>query len=612
MSHCHSGVTTQKLSNSQKRIGVIGQPNTGKSTFFNRITNANAAIANWPGLTVDLFKAVLEINNESIEFVDLPGIYDLNGYSEDEKVVQKFLESYSVNLILIVLNASQIDRQLRLALQLKSLGIPAVIILNMVDEAKRYGVQIDLKELSDRLEMPIYAVSAKYGNGCNKAIAGISKVVAEQPDSYQVNNLLTYLNNHPITGKDIESLLSGTVQMPSIMAITVTNRIDQIMLDPFLGLPLFFLCMLGVFWLIWSVGIPSADPVDAVTGWIQTTILEPLTAPLPNLLQDLIINGVWGGLSAVISFVPLVALFFVAMAILEDSGYLSRAAYLMDAFMSHLGLDGRAFVLQMMGFGCNVPAIMGTRVMRSQAMRLLSMIIIPFSLCSARLQVFVFILAAILPGTQGAIALFLLYVMSFVVAFVVAALLSRNSGFKNNEPFALELPPYRFPTVRQVFLRVWSEMKCFIQRVTTFILVGTILMWILTNFPVNTTGLDTLAGKLGQIFAPIMGLIGINPFLTISLIFGFVAKEVQIGALAVVYGVGNEALQTQLSESLTFSQGFSYCLFSLLYIPCLTTISTIWGETRSLRFTVFSMLFPLTLAWVVSFSFYHLFQFIGI
>ncbi|TVQ44925.1 MAG: ferrous iron transport protein B [Gloeocapsa sp. DLM2.Bin57] len=613
MSHCHSGAVYPDISSKIKRIGVIGQPNTGKSTFFNRITGAGAAVANWPGLTVDLLKASIKMNQESVEFVDLPGIYDLNGYSEDERVVQKFLETYSVNLILVVINATQIDRQIRMALQVKSLGIPAVVVLNMSDEAKRYGVKINQEMLSDRLGMPVYPISAKYGTGCQRAIAGIEKVLAEQPQSYKVDNLQTHLATNPVTEDDLVITLENAVEMPSLTAMTFTNTIDKVMLHPIWGLPVFFLTMLVVFWLIWTIGLPSADPVDAVTGWIQETILEPVLSFLPETVKELLIDGIWGGFAAIISFLPLVGLFFVAMSVLEDSGYLPRAAYIMDAFMARLGLDGRAFVLQMMGFGCNVPAIMGTRVIRSRSMRLLSMLIIPFSLCSARLQVFVFILAIILPGPQGAIALFLLYLLSFVVAFGVAAILSNNQHFQSREPFVLELPPYRFPTLKQVFWRVWNEMKHFVQRVTLFAIVGGTVIWLLSNFPADSEGLDTFAGRLGMIFDPIMSLIGINPFLTVSLLIGFIAKEVQISALATIYSLSdNDLLAAKLSETITFAQGFSYCIFSLIYIPCLTTISTIWGETRSVGFTILSLVFPLALAWVMSLLFYQGMRLVGL
>jgi ferrous iron transport protein B len=393
--------------------------------------------------------------------------------------------------------------------------------------------------------------------------------------------------------------------MPSVTSRTLTNAIDGVMLHPLFGIPIFFASMFAVFWLIWTVGLPSADPVDAVTGWIQTHLLEPLFSPLPQLLQDLLLNGIWAGFAALLSFVPLVALFFVVMGLLEGSGYLSRAAYLMDALMGRLGLDGRGFVLQMMGFGCNVPAIMGTRVMRSRALRLLTMMVIPFSLCSARLQVFVFILAAVLPHSQGAIALFLLYVMSFVAAFGTAALLSRFKTFQTREPFVLELPPYRLPTVTQILRRVWGEMQQFVTRLSLFMVIGTSLTWFLTSFPQGSTGLDTYAGQLGRLFQPLMNPLGINPFLSVTLIIGFVAKEVQIAALTVIYGLSNEGVTAELQKTMTFAQGFSFCLFSLLYIPCLTTIGTIWSESKSVGYTVLSVGFPLVLAWLISFVFYQ-------
>ncbi|MEL4898544.1 ferrous iron transport protein B [Crocosphaera sp. Alani8] len=600
-----TGAIISAHQNTIKRIGFIGQPNTGKSTFFNRITNAGAGVANWPGLTVDLLQATIEIHGHQVEFVDLPGIYDLDGFTEDERVVQKFLEEFAIDLIVVVINATQIDRQIRMPLQVKSLGLPAVVVLNMADEAKRYGVQIDCVELSDRLESPVYTISAKYGTGCAVAINGITRTIEEQPHTYQVQGLVEHLESAPVTEEYMESILEGAVQMPSVTSVTFTNRLDKWLLHPIWGLPIFFFVMFLVFWFLWSIGIPTADPVDAATGWFQERILEPVISPFPTELQDFIINGPWNGFATVLSFVPLVALFFVAMSALEDSGYLSRSAYLMDSLMSRVGLDGRGFVLQMMGFGCNVPAIMGTRVMRSRAMRLLSMLIIPLALCSARLQVFVFILAAIFPNQGGAVALFALYVISFLVAFVVAGILSLSGQFKSRDPFVLELPPYRLPTIKQVLLNVWGEMKQFVSKVTVFMIIGASLIWILTALPPGAEGLDTLAGQLGKFFSPIMDPIGINPFLTVSLIFGFVAKEVQLAGLAVIYGLSNDALGIKLSQDLTFAQGFSYCLFSLLYIPCLTTLSTIWGESKSLKFTIFSVVFSLGTAWVVSFIFYQ-------
>lgn len=611
-SHCQRGSVQSSRPDVKKRVAFIGQPNTGKSTFFNRITKANAAIANWPGLTVDLFRAVVPLQGEPIEFVDLPGIYDLNGFSEDERVVQRFLADYAVNLVVVVVNAAQIDRQIRLLLQVQTLGIPAIALLNLADEAKRYGVQIDVAALQERLGLPLYPISAKYGSGCPRAMDAIGRAVAQQPEAYQIPDLVNVLSDQPVAIADMETALAGVVQMPSPTARTLTNAIDGGMLHPFFGLPLFFASMFGVFWVIWHVGLPSADPVDAVTGWVQSNILEPLFSPLPTILQGLLLDGIWTGFAALLSFVPLVAIFFIVMGILEGSGYLSRAAYLMDALMGRLGLDGRSFVLQMMGFGCNVPAIMGTRVMRSRGMRLLAMLVIPFSLCSARLQVFVFILAAVLPSTQGAIALFLLYLMSFVAAFTVAAVLSRFHYFQARDPFVLELPPYRLPTFRQVLLRVWGEMREFVARLSMFMVIGSSLIWFLTSFPQGSTGLDTFAGRIGSVFQPLMNPLGINPFLTISLIFGFVAKEVQVAALTVIYGLNNsDAVSDQIHTTVTFAQGFSYCLFSLIYIPCLTTLGAIWGESKSLAYTAMAVVIPLATAWLFSFIFYQSFSWLG-
>ncbi|MGA1623159.1 MAG: ferrous iron transport protein B [Synechocystis sp.] len=601
----HGGAVNRPLTTASKRIAFIGQPNTGKSTFFNRITKANAAIANWPGLTVELYQARVKLGEEMVECVDLPGIYDLNGFSDDERVVQRFLETYPINLVVVILNAAQIDRQLRLLLQIQSLGLPAIALLNLADEAKRFGVKFDGVILSDRLGIPVYAISAKQGQGCPRAIAGITTAIQAATASYRVDHLATALNERPVTVEAVNRILDGTLEMPSITTRTFTNLIDGVMLHPVLGLPIFFASLFGVFWLIWNVGLPSADPVDAVTGWFQATVLEPAVSVLPELFQGLIIDGIWAGFAALLSFVPLVALFFIVMSVLEGSGYLSRAAYLMDALMGRLGLDGRTFVLQMMGFGCNVPAIMGTRVLRSRGMRLLAMLIIPFSLCSARLQVFVFILAAVLPGPQGAIALFLLYLMSFVAAFLLAVILSQFKYFQARDPFVLELPPYRLPTLQQVFFRVWGEMKEFVVRLSMFMVIGSSLIWFLTSFPKGSTGLETYAGQLGSIFQPLMNPIGINPFLTVSLIFGFVAKEIQVAALTVLYGLSDEGVAQEIQRTVTFAQGFSFCLFSLIYIPCLTTLGTIWGESKSVRYTIIAVVVPLVTAWIFSFVYYQ-------
>ena len=526
-------------------------------------------------------------------------------FQKMKKIVQTFLLNFKIDLLIIILNATQIDHQIRLALQVKKLGLPAIIILNMSDEAKHYGVKIETKKLSQTLDIPVFLASAKYGKDFNKIYTQINQELENKENiiNYNKNNNNFLEEKINITPKEIEAILSGNVKIPSEFLKNLTTNIDNFLLHPILGFPLFFLGIFIVFQIIWNVGLPSQDVMEIITNWLQLNIIEKILNPFPQIVQDFLINGVWNGFATVLSFIPLIVLFFIMMAILEDSGYLARAAYLMDSLMSNLGLDGRSFVLQMMGFGCNVPAIMGTRIMRSQALRLLTMLTITFSLCSARLQVFVFIIAATFPNQLGATVLFSLYILSFLATLGVAFLL--QSQFKNNEPFVLELPPYRIPSLKQVMMRGWGEMMHFLKRASGFIIIGCLAVWFLTNLPFNATGLNTFGGQLGEFLSPIMQPIGIDPYLTLALIFGFIAKEIVIGALPVIYAMNSTDVSQYIGETVNWIGAYSFCIFCLLYTPCLTTVATLFNEAKSWKFTLFSLIFSLIFAWVMSFIFYQ-------
>ena len=325
----------------------------------------------------------------------------------------------------------------------------------------------------------------------------------------------------------------------------------------------------------------------------------------PAVLQGVLLDGLYNGLSTVASFVPLIILFFVFMGMVEDTGYLSRAAYLMDALMSRFGMDGRSFVMLLMGFGCNVPALMGTRVIRSNGLRYLTMLVIPFSLCSARMQVFVFFIAALFTASQAPWVLFSLYVMSLLMAMLTSVLFKNR--YVNNDAFILEMPPYRFPTLRQIVLRGWLEVRHFLNRATRFIVIGVLLVWLLTNFPlgVQAGSIDSWAGQMGQFMAPVLNPLGISTELTIALIFGFVAKEIVIGSLAVIYGQEGQMLVETITQNMNWIHAYSFMLFVLIYTPCVSTIATIRSETKSLWFTTLSVIWPLSVAWCVSFIFYE-------
>jgi ferrous iron transport protein B len=589
-----------------KKIAVLGMPNTGKSTFFNRFTGSHAHIGNWPGITVDLMMAEVKLGDEFAEVIDLPGIYDLRGFSEDEAVVRCFLEKTPLNLILIILNTTQIDRQMILPLQVKQLGLPAVLLLNMADEANRFGVKVQSELLAQRLGIPVLPISAKYGMGYQKAIATITESLQQHQDLVQVEGLDKNLLNDRQLANDLKEILDGAVQMPLRLADHWTRRLDRILLHPLLGLPIFFGAMYLIFQAIYAIGTPLQKLLGNGLDWFKGIALEPLLSPLPAFIKGFLIDGLYVGIGTVAAFLPVIFLFFLCMAIVEDSGYLSRAAFLMDALMERLGLDGRSFVMSLMGFGCNVPAILGTRVMRSPSLRMLSMLVIPFSLCSARLNVFLFMSTALFAPDQSSKVIFSLYLFSFAAALLTAALF--KGKFPSQEPLVLELPPYRLPTMKQILIRAWCEVKHFWIWSRKFIIFGVIAIWLLNNLPtdVPTASPQTLSGMIGQALQPLFAPLGINPQMTIALFFGFIAKEIVLGGLSVIYGQADGGnLAGAIAQQIDWVQGYSFMLFTLLYVPCLSTIAVIKSESKSLKFAMLSVGWSLGLAWIASFVFYQ-------
>jgi ferrous iron transport protein B len=588
-----------------KRIALLGMPNTGKSTFFNRFTGAHASIGNWPGITVDLMVAKVKLGDEVAEVVDLPGIYDLRGFSADEAVVCEFLAETPLNLVLIILNSTQLDRQLSLALQIKYLNLPAVLLLNMADEAPKFGVSMDLSGLSERLGMPVVALSAKYGNGYELAVSTIAQALQQHPEPVRVGDLKDRFLSDSQMATQLGTLFQETIEVQAQPQDNLTTRIDRVLLHPVFGLPIFFGVMFAMFQVVYAIGTPVQKLLGNIFDWFKTAALEPILANVHPFLKAFLIDGLYQGISTVTAFVPVIILFFFCMAIVEDSGYLSRSAFLMDAFMERLGLDGRSFVMSLMGFGCNVPAIMGTRVMRSPGLRLLSMMVIPFSLCSARLNVFIFMSTALFAPQVAPVVIFSLYLLSFAAMILTAALF--KGKFASKEPFVLELPPYRFPTFKQIWLRSWREVKHFIFWSRRFIIFGVIAIWFLNNFPTNvpSASAQTLSGIIGTATQPFLQPIGIDPQLAVALIFGFVAKEIVLGGLAVIYHAEGDGLSHALATQIDWVQAYSFMLFTLLYTPCLSTVAVLKSESKSWRFTLISVAWSIGLAWLASFIFYQ-------
>lgn len=587
-----------------KRIALIGMPNTGKSTLFNRLTGASARVGNWPGITVDLMTAKIILGSSIVQIVDLPGIYSFHGFSEDEKVVRDFLENNHVDQIVIIIGATQIDRQLPLALQVIRLGIPAVVILNMEDEARQLGISIDTQRMGDALQASVILASAKYGAGFNEITQTLIARL-NQPSTHRTAHLDAVFSEDHAIEASTASILEAAVQMPKLLPEGITTRLDRICLHPWLGLPLFFLLMFLLFQFIFTLGKPIQDGVAWLLAEVRTQGLEPWTSDWPPLLQGFLLDGIYSGVGTVAAFVPIIILFFLVMTLVEDSGYLSRVAFLMDALMARLGMDGRSFVMLLMGFGCNVPALMGTRVMRSHSLRLLTMLVVPFSLCSARLQVFLFITAALFTIKTAPAVLFSLYLLSFASALMTALLF--KGRYVSNEPFVIELPPYRLPTCRQIMMRGWHEVRHFLRRATRFITAGVIAVWFLTHFPTDVppASAETLAGHIMAFLKPVLSPIGIDAELGLALIFGFVAKEIVVGSLAAIYGLEGDALMGLMAQKLDWVQAYSFMLFTLIYVPCLSTVATLRSESRSSAFMWMTVIWSLLLAWSVCFAFYQ-------
>ncbi|HEY9660681.1 MAG TPA: ferrous iron transport protein B [Allocoleopsis sp.] len=594
-----------------KRIAVLGMPNTGKSTFFNRFTGATASIGNWAGVTVDLMMATLKIGDTPVEVIDLPGIYDLRGFSQDEAVVQQFLQSTPIHLIIIILNTAQLDRQLSLALQIKHLQLPAVLLLNMADEAPKFGVTVNADKIAHHLQMPVVPMSAKYGGGYEAALDKIAQTLEHQKQEHQkqptcIPDFADRLITDAQLVAELDTILHDAVHIPDHHQENWTTRLDRILLHPMLGLPLFFLAMYLMFQVVYTLGTPLQDFLSQGLDGFKTIALQPALAGLPPFLKGFLIGGLYDGIGTVVAFIPVILLFFFCMAIVEDSGYLARSAFLMDALMERLGLDGRSFVMSLMGFGCNVPAIMGTRVMRSPGLRLLSMLVIPFSLCSARLNVFIFMTTALFAPQVAPLVLFSLYLFSFAAALITAALFKGH--FPNKDPLVLELPPYRFPTIKQMAVRAWVEVKHFLRWSNRFIIAGVVVVWLLNNLPAGATpaSAETLSGMIGQATQPLLAPLGIDAQLAIALIFGFIAKEIVLGGLAVIYGAStNASLGGAMAQHIDWVQAYSFMLFTLLYVPCLSTVAVLKSESKSAKFAALAVAWSIALAWITSFVFYQ-------
>ncbi|BBB31285.1 ferrous iron transport protein B [Neptunomonas japonica] len=640
-------------------IALVGNPNCGKTSLFNLLTGARQRTGNMAGVTVDIKQGTREYEGLTLTFVDLPGIYSLSQSRVEERVTRDYLLSTPPDFILNVLDASHLSRHLALTTQLLEQSLPTLLALNMMDEAARLRQVPDLKELSRQLGVPALASDGRNINiikpllnqlvasllasnqhqsslistfhaldivyephieqaveqlqladlprwkaiQCLEAQGDIGFQLTENAQKAMTSALKMLAERHDETATEMITAgrygyihgLFHEIDENHVDISRIDSWLDNITLNRWLGLPLFFIALWLIFEATFTFGAYPA-------GWIEQGVSllgDGVTWLLPDsLFRAVITDGLLAGVGGVLVFLPNVVLLFFFIAILEQSGYMARAAFLTDRVMSKVGLHGKAFVPLVMGFGCNVPAIMATRTIEEPRARLITILINPFMSCSARLPVYV-LLAGIFFKNNAGSALFGIHMLGIMVAFMIAALLSRWLPAQPNEIFIMELPPWRWPSWRSLALHVWDKVKDFLQKVGGVILVGSLAVWGLQTFPMQAE--MSFLEQLGRWMAPIFAPLGFQWQETVALLSGFLAKEVIAATLAMVYQVNAEdigGLQLAIQAGLAPAAGLALMVFTLLYMPCLATLAVIRRETGSWRWAVLSIALGLVLAWV--------------
>ncbi len=577
-------------------VALVGNPNTGKTTVFNALTGSKQYVGNWPGVTIDKKYGFI---NKDIKLVDLPGIYAMDTYSNEEKVSRSYLENEEVDLIINVVDATNLERNLYLTTQLMQFNKPILVLLNMMDIATKRGINIDTEILGEKLGVSILPISAKNKKGLENIVEKINKSIEIIPN-YNINfndenEAYSYIANI------IKEASNGNGKSNYI-----GEKIDKIVLNPILAYPVFLIALFIIFKFTFNwFGQPLADALDAFVADTFTPMVEGLVANSSPWFQSLIVDGIVAGVGGVIVFFPIVFSLFIGISFLEDCGYMSRIAFLMDKIMRKIGLSGKAFIPMIMGFGCSAPAIMATRTLESEKDRKMTALLAPLVTCGARLPVYA-LFASIFFASNQEFVVMGLYLLGIVVAILVG-LLFKNTLFKKDEqPFILELPEYKLPSFKNIIINAWDKSKGFIIRAGTLIFAVSIVVWFLTYFNMNgfTEEINTsFLAKFGGFLSPIFKPLGFGGWEAgVSILTGLAAKEVIIGTMEIVYG----DLAVVLPTMFTSITALSFLVFVSLYTPCFAVISVMKKEYGT-KMMYISVIYQFVLAWVVA----YLFKFIA-
>lgn len=583
-------------------VALLGNPNVGKTTLFNSLTGSNQYVGNWAGVTVDKKEGYV---GKNVKIVDLPGIYAMDTFSNEEKISKEFLQSDEVDLIVNILDATNLERNLYLTSQLTEFKKTIVLVINMIDIAKTKNINIDFDLLSKKLGVNIIPISASKAKGIDE--------IKELLNSEDFNKLDTTINvkhsfgsmNESETYAYIEKIVKSCVQLPEVKEESISEKIDKIVLNKFLAYPIF----LALLWVIFKftfdwVGAPLQD-------WLEGLITEDFAGLVAGLLENsspwfssLIVDGIIGGVGGILTFIPIILTLFLGMSILEDVGYMSRAAFIMDKLMRKFGLSGKAFIPLMMGFGCSVPGIMSARTLESEKDRKITALILPFMSCNARLPIYAVFTSALF-ASHGAEVVFGLYLLGIIVAFLVAIILKNTIYKKAEEPFIIELPEYKVPEPKTVFHHTWEKGKGFLKKAGTIIFAISVIVWFLQNF--NMSGMaeidESFLASIGNFISPIFAPLGFGTWQSsVSLLTGLAAKEVVVSTMSVLY---SGELTSAITANFTTLSALSFLAFSLLYTPCVAVIGTMKKEFGG-KFAFLSAVYQIVVAWIIAFLIYNI------
>ena len=675
--------------NTTINVGFIGNPNCGKTTLFNAYTGANLKVANWPGVTVEKKEGQTIYEGNTYKLIDLPGIYSLSSYTMEETVSRNCIMSDEVDVIVDVADASCLERNLYLTLQLIELGKPVVLALNMMDIVEERGMEIDLHRLPEMLGVPVIPVSARKKNGLSilmHAVAHHHENQMQGPfihhhpgksshhehnhhDEYamvyedyiedKIDIILGALNKQypdltnkrwhaiKLLEKDSDITNQYPLQLDNVIDRSyekdiisqkydfieeiiaevlvnkskkeaATEKIDKYLTSRYLGLPIFLLIMAFVFFLTFAVGDWLKGYFEIALEFFSDFVAAGLSTIHTNeMVTSLVLDGIIAGVGGILTFLPNIFILFLALAVLEDSGYMSRVAYIMDDIMSHLGLSGRAFLPLLLGFGCSVPAVMASRALEHPKDRLKTILVTPFMSCSARLPIYV-LFSSMFFGNQAMLVCYSLYLLGIIVAITTAYVISKIDGSKAEHALLIELPEYKSPNSHTIAIYVWEKIKDYLSKAGTVIFIASVIMWIILNFGPQgyVTNISQSFGSLiGKTIVPIFKPAGLGYWqIIVALIAGIAAKEVVVSSCSVLFGIQNVTSAHGMNSlvaalgSIGFGAANAYALmvFCLLYIPCTATIATIHRELGNWKFTLYIIIYQLTIAWIMSVIVFHI------